>query len=301
MAQTFLNTGTQAGNFEDLVDFINRISNEETPFMSKIGTTKAKAIKHEWMTQATRAGASNNRAEGFTISPGATDITVRVRRSNQLQIIAQPFSVSNTQEEVDKAGLGQSSEYENQKMLKFVEIKKDADFELIRSTTVTRDADAGTAGEMDGLLVWPTGGNAISAGGTILSQDLYNKLTQAIAEASGQSTDTILCAGTQRRIISTWTTAFKEHQMKDTTMTDTVEAYRGDYGTQMVMFDIQMATDQICAFKSSVLKKAMLRPAFHKEIGQITHGRQGYVGTELTLEVQNPNAVGKITSLLVPA
>ena len=46
MAQSFLVTNIQAGNFEDLVNFITRISPEATQFMSAIGTVKAKAIKH---------------------------------------------------------------------------------------------------------------------------------------------------------------------------------------------------------------------------------------------------------------
>jgi len=297
MAQTFLNSGTQAGNFEDLVNFIYRISFEQAPFMNAIGTVKAKAIKHEWMTQALRAASSNAQSEGFTPSFAAGNQTVRVRRDNQVQIIADELSVSYTQEFVDKAGLGQSSEYEEQKDLRMLEISKDADLALLTSTKTVRDADAGTAPAMDGALAWASGTLAKAASGAALTQDLFEELSRAIWSLSGQTADLIVCAGFQRRQISTWTTDFKQHQSKDTTLTDTVETYRGDWGTQVVLPDPHMTESAILVCRKEFLKKAYLRPLAHYELGQTVDGRRGYVVTEVTLEARNPNTVGKITGL----
>lgn len=297
MSQTFLNTATQQANFEDLVNIIYRISNEEAPFLNKIGTTKARAIKHEWPTQAVRAAASNAAAEGFTPSFAASNITVRVRNNNQCQIVKQEFSVSLTQEEVDKAGLGQSSEYDYQKQLKFVEIYKDADLALLSGTKVTRDADAGTAGQMDGAYAWVPAANTKDAAQSVLSQDMFNDLTRLIWALSGQKTDLIVVNGFQRRMISGWTVNYKRHDTEKTDLVDTVETYRGDWGTQVVLPDLQADTDKLLACKSMFLKKAYLRPAFHYELGQVADARKGYVGTELTLEVANPNSLGKIINL----
>lgn len=297
MAQSFLNTGTQAGNFEDLVNQIYRISNEDAPFLNKLGTTKAKAINHEWPTQSIRGAAANAAAEGFTPSFAAGNITVRVRNGNQCQILKQEFSVSLTQEEVDKAGLGQSSEYDFQKQLKFVEIYKDADLALLSSTKVTRVADSATAGQMDGAYAWVPAGNTKDASQSILSQDMFNDLTRLIWQLSGQTTDLIVVNGFQRRMISGWTVNYKQHNTADADLVDTVETYRGDWGTQTVMPDLQADTDKLLAIKSMFLKKAYLRPAFHYEIGQVADARKGYVGTELTLEVANPNSLGKIINL----
>jgi hypothetical protein len=299
MAQSFLNTGTQLGNFEDLVNFIYRISYDQAPFMNAIGTVKAKAIKHEWMTQALRAAAANAQAEGYTPSYAASNQTVRVRRDNQVQIIADELSVSYTQEYVDKAGLGSSSEYEEQKDLRMLEISKDADLALLTNTKVTRDGDAGTAGQMDGALAWASGTLAKAAGGSALTQDLFEELSRAVWVLSGQTVDTIVCNGFQRRQISTWTTNFKEHMSKDTTLTDTVETYRGDWGTQVVLPDPHMTESAILAFRKEYVKKAYLRPLAHYELGQTIDGRRGYVVTEVTLEVRNPNTVAKITGLAV--
>jgi len=300
MAQTFLNTGTQAGNFEDLVNYIYKISYAQAPFMNAIGSVQAKAIKHEWMTQALRAGTDNAKAEGFTPSYAAANQTVRVRRSNQVQIISDSYSVSNTQEYVDKAGLGTASEYDEQADLRELEVMKDADYELLRSTTVTRDGDAGTAGEMDGALAWApaSGGFRIAASGN-LTQDLFEGLSRVIYEASGEAADTIVVAGYQRRQISTWTTNYKQIDHKDTNFVDTVETYRGDYGVQTVLHDLHQATDSLLLCKKSYMKKAFLRPIKHYELGQTVDGRRGYVVMEVTLEARNPNTVGRITGLAI--
>ena len=293
MSQSFLNTATQNGNFEDLINYIFKISYSQAPFLNAIGTVKAKAIKHEWMTQALRAGGDNAQVEGFTPSFAAGNQTARVRRSNQVQIIADEYSVSYTQEFVDKAGLGQSSEFDNQANLREMEVLKDADYEIIRSTTVTRDGDAGTAGEMDGALAWAQS----SETGQSLTQDLFEGLSRKIYELSGEAADLIVVPGVQRRKISTWTTNFKQVDHKDTTFVDTVEVYRGDYGQQVVLHDIHMPTDSLLACRKEYMKKAYLRPLKHYELGQSIDGRRGYVVTEVTLEVQNPNTVGKITGL----
>ena len=306
MAQTFLTTAIQAGNFEDLVNFIYRVSYDQAPFLNAIGTVQAKAIKHEWMTQVLRAAISNAQAEGFTPTfntqttsqtGGAGVSRPRVRRSNQVQIIADTITASFTQEFVDKAGLGEGSEYEAQKDLRILEITKDADRALLLSTVVVRDADAGTASQMDGALAWATGALTVAAGSVALSQDLYESLSRVIWQTSGETADTVVCSGYQRRQISTWTTNFKRHEMKDMTMTDTIEVYRGDWGSQTVLPDPHMTDTSLLICRKDYLKKAYLRPIAHKELGQTIDGRRGYVVTEVTLEARNPNTVASFTGL----
>ena len=299
MAQNFLNTGTQQGNFDDLINFIFKISYSDAPFFNSIGSVAAKGILHEWMTQALRAGASNQQNEGFTPTYAASNQVVRVRRQNPVQIIADEYSTSMTQEFVDKAGLGQGSEFDYQSDLRELEVLKDADFEILQSTTVTRDADAPTAGEMDGALAAaPNDANhRVDAGAGQLSQELYEGLSRTVYESSGVKGDLIVVAGNQRRKISTWTTNFKQVDHKDTEFVDTVEMYRGDFGVQAVLHDLHMPTTSLLHCRKEFMKKAFLRPLKHYELGQIGDQRQGYVVTEVTLEYRNPNSIGRITNL----
>jgi len=296
MPQTFLNTGTQAGNFEDLANFIQRISYELTPFFSMLGKDKAKSILHEWVTEEIASGGPNAVAEGDAPTFSASDITVRVRRNNPVQILRKKFSVSGTQDAVNKAGLGQSSEYEHQKDLKFKEIAKDSDFELIRSTKQTRDADAGTVGKMDGLLQWSSGTRARDGQGQIIKENIYNELVEAIFESSGVPADTILAPGFQRRAITNWSTPIRRMEHEDT-MTNKLNKYDSDYGTQIIVHDLHMPSDTIAVFSKKFLKAAWLRPVHHIELGVDGDRRRGIVLSELTLRVDNPNTVGKITNL----
>ena len=299
MAQTFLNTATQAGNFEDLVNYIYKISYDQTPFANAIGSVKAKSIAHDWMTQALRGAAANAQTEGFAPTMAAASQTVRVRRTNQVQILADDYSSSMTQDYIEKAGLGsgEGSEYDNQADLREMEVMKDLDRALLVSTIVTRDGDAPTAGQMDGALAWAPAGNRIDAGGAAITQDLYEGLTRTLWELTGQTTDLIVCGGFVRRGISTWTTQFKQHDMKDTKMTDTVETYRGDWGTQVVLPDPHITASSLLVTRKETIKKAYLRPIAHYELGRLGDRREGYVVMECTLEVRNPNLVGRITNL----
>ena len=298
MAQSFLVTNIQTGNFEDLVNYIWRVSFEQAPFANAIGSVKAKAINHEWMTQALRAAATNEQAEGFTPTFAAGNQTARVRRTNRVQIIADEYSVSHTQEFVDKAGLGQSSEYDEQANLREIEILKDQDFELLRSVAVARNADDAVAGEMDGALEWAPAAHRIAVStGASLTQDVFERLSRLIWTTSGQTADLAVVAGFNRRQMSTWTFPYKQHESKDTTFVDTVEVYRGDWGSQVILPDPHITESSLLLCRKEYLKKAYLRPLAHYEIGQTIDGRRGYVVTEVTLEARNPNTIGRITGL----
>ena len=74
-ATNFVTTGTLSEK-EDLANFISVISREETPFLSSIGKTTAKAIYHEWQTDELVAPGSGAVAEGSTFSTVASGQTV---------------------------------------------------------------------------------------------------------------------------------------------------------------------------------------------------------------------------------
>lgn len=55
-------TLTSKGLREDLSNIIYRVAAEDTPFVSNIGRAKAKAIRHEWQTEALRSPSGTNAA-----------------------------------------------------------------------------------------------------------------------------------------------------------------------------------------------------------------------------------------------
>lgn len=252
------------------------------------------------MTQALKAGSSNARTEGYVPTYAAANQTVRERQDNQVQLLSLPFSVSGTQNAVNKAGLGQASEYDYQKSLKYKELALDTDYEMINNDKVTRDADAGTAGEMNGILAFATGNRAVAAGGNLLTEDVYNGLAQIISE-NGEDADTVFCSGFQKRAITGWTTGIRRLTDGEGTYKNSIMKYDGDWGVQEVIHDKHIASDTIAVMNVGYVKAAYLRPVAHTELGTLGDKQLGLVLTEVTLEVQAPTTVGKITGLATVA
>lgn len=297
MAQTFLNPGTQGSLFEDLANFVKEISYEQTQFLTRIGSAKATALTHSWTTQALRAAATNRRAGGYTPSFAASDVTATVKRNNQVQFLASPYSVEDSLEWIAEPGVGFDEKYDRQTYLKKKELALDLDYALIRETVVTRDDDAGTAGQMDGVLAWATGDRSISAASGALTEDLYNDLSQEIAEASGEMADHAFVNGKGKRAITNWTTGIRRMAESQKTYVNSIGEYDGDWGTQRVVWDLHVPDGTMFQCKVGYIKVAYGVPMKKVELGKTNDTRRGYVKTEATLEVQNPNTVGQITSI----
>lgn len=73
------------GNREDLSDVIFDVSPTETPFTTRIAKIKAKAVFHEWQTDALDAAATNAQVEGDDASTNTATPTVRLRNYCQWQ------------------------------------------------------------------------------------------------------------------------------------------------------------------------------------------------------------------------
>jgi hypothetical protein len=116
-----LDSFTQLGNKEDLIDVITRVAVEETPFLSAIGKKKATGVLHEWMTETLDSPAANKQIEGSAAAFGS--LTPRVRLGNYCQIARKTGSVSKTQEAVSKAGV--ASEYAHQLQKASTELARD--------------------------------------------------------------------------------------------------------------------------------------------------------------------------------
>jgi hypothetical protein len=161
-----VNTVTSAtpnvGVREDLENVIYRVAPEETPFISNIGTTSAKAIYHEWQTETLRTPvATNAQLEGDDYTLVAPNLTTRV--GNYMQILSETGGVSRTQEIVDKAG--RDSELARQKSLKTISLKQDLETRAIGNYASVAESGA-TTRKTAGLLAWITSNDNRGAGGS---------------------------------------------------------------------------------------------------------------------------------------
>lgn len=115
-------TASAVGIREDLSDSIYRVDVDDTPFQSRIGSTKAKNTLHEWQTRILGSvDVTNAQLEGDT-TPRAPS-TPNVRRSNVCQISMKNATTSGTLEAVDKAGRDQ--EMALQMADRAIELRKD--------------------------------------------------------------------------------------------------------------------------------------------------------------------------------
>ena len=92
------------GNREDITDNIYRIDPTDTPFWSGIERETAKAVKHEWQTQALAAASNANFQLEGDDSFNADTATPTVRLGNNCQISRKSPRVTGTQRVVDHAG-----------------------------------------------------------------------------------------------------------------------------------------------------------------------------------------------------
>jgi len=146
MAQTFAtggpkaaargasNTGNavNAGEREDLANFISMISRDETPFLSSIGKTKATAVFHEWQTDELAAPTSAPVAEGVSYSTqnsAQANEPFRTRLGNYTQINSKTVTVTGTKRAVDQAGV--ADEYAYQLKKRGTELRRDVEFDLV--------------------------------------------------------------------------------------------------------------------------------------------------------------------------
>lgn len=123
-------TYNEVTNKEDLEDAIFNMSPHDTPLTSMIGKTKVKATYHEFPEDELLPPNPNNaQPEGFTFAP--KPVQGRIRQGNYTQIFAKGFTVTDTQETVDKVGVQSEKAYQMTKAMK--QIAKDLELALLNN------------------------------------------------------------------------------------------------------------------------------------------------------------------------
>lgn len=125
-------TYSEATNKEDLSDVIVNMSPSDTPVTSMMGKTKAKATYHEFPEdELLPADPDNAVPEGYTFAP--KPVQGRIRTGNYTQIFVKEFTVTDTQQVVDKTGVSDERAYQMKKAMK--QIGKDLEVAVLNNTT----------------------------------------------------------------------------------------------------------------------------------------------------------------------
>jgi len=296
---------------EDLTDVIYNISPEDTPILSAIPRTAAKATKHEWQLDALAAPGANAVIEGDDATIDAMVATTRA--SNFTQISDKVIALSGTQSAVDAAGRADEMAYQIAKKSK--ELKKDMEFALIKdnnatvgSATAARElgalpnwiatnGDAGTGGTLS------TGGGTDSPGGGT-DRDLTETILKTVIQevySSGGDLDLLVVPPTVKQVISGFnanTTRFGPAEQR--VEYAAIDVYSSDFGDIQVIPNRVMATtnEKTCfLLQSDMAATAYLRDFQVGDLAKTGDSDKKQLLCEYTLEMRNEAAHGIILDI----
>lgn len=278
-------------NHEDLTDVLTKIGQMKTPVFSGLKKVKAMNTLHEWSTYDYASAATNAQVEGFTYQYGT--LTAPSRLNNYTQIFAKLFQVSNTQEAVNPAGMG--DEYAWRVQVALEEIGRDIEKALINGTA--NSGASGTARRLKGILSFITTEIATGTGtGRALTETELNSALQGIYE-NGGTPDWMVGSFRQKRAVAELMSSNRTFNDGQKTFTSDVLVYDSPFGRLAVDGDSQMPADTLALLSKSTWAVAQLRPVVKKDNPETADAKNGVVSGELTLEARAEALNGKITGL----
>ena len=306
-------TGSSVGNRESLHDKIWMLEKDEFPVLSSIGSGSAKAMREEWQTDNLgNASSTNAQLEGDDTTAAAVTATVRV--ANRLQIMKRSFTISESEEEIVKAG--RDSEIGYQTMLSGRRLKMDLETTILLNQA--SNAESGTTPRrMGGLLAWlttnvsrgTTGGSGGYSGSDVVAAT--NGLTRTFTETllknviksawdAGGNPNTIIMCSAHKQLASAFTgiaTQYQQAQGKVATIVAAADRYVSDYGTLTLVPDRYNSTRDVEVIDNSMLGLLWLRKFKRVELARTGDARKFHIIGEVTLKVNNEAAHGVISDL----
>jgi hypothetical protein len=306
-------TGSSVGNRESLHDKIWMLEKDEFPVLSSIGSGSAKAMREEWQTDNLgNASSTNAQLEGDDTTAAAVTATVRV--ANRLQIMKRSFTISESEEEIVKAG--RDSEIGYQTMLSGRRLKMDLETTILLNQA--SNAESGTTPRrMGGLLAWlstnvsrgTTGGSGGYSGSDVVAatnglsrtftETLLKNVIKSAWDAGGNPNTIIMCSA-HKQLASAFTgiaTQYQQAQGKVATIVAAADRYVSDYGTLTLVPDRYNSTRDVEVIDNSMLQLLWLRKFKRVELARTGDARKFHIIGEMTLKVNNEAAHGVIADL----
>jgi hypothetical protein len=317
------------GNREDLLDIITNISPMDTLYLSGFEKVPASNISHEWLVDILASfgdpDVGNTDVQATAEGSDATfdALVPRKRLCNLTHIIRRTFDVSDTQRDINTAGL--RDEYVYQLRKASMELARFIEFALVHSERQSQTAQGNSGGvlprKMDGFYAYaaasdPTCATTLGLGAdemgtvtTVSGSSPDDCIDECILNAhledmweKGAMTDTVWANSGQKRSMSNLTLNPNSNvryniDTADRTVINTVDFYQSDFGTQRIYLHRYQKSDRISFAEVDKLRIAVLRPVLSVELAKVGSSTKGMVEWEGTLEVLAPNAIGYITDL----
>lgn len=305
-ANTFT-TASAIGNREDLVNIIYNTSPSDTPLISAIDRVKATAVTHEWQRDQLAAASNNIVAEGSDVNFSVVQPTQRL--SNQTQISRRDFSISHTQEKVDKAG--RSSEIRLQAMKKGKELRTDMELACIENPVFI----TGTSRQTKGLRGWCATNNSLGVGGVApiintntgpvdgalrnYTEPLLRSVVLTTYQNGGNPKMILLPPVHKQTMSSSFTNgATKFLEASSDTISTAYKIYASDFGDLKIVPDRQMSrTREVYLVDPDLVALAILREINDEELAKTGSARNFMVEAEYALEVREERGLGCVRDL----
>lgn len=317
------------GNREDLLDIITNISPMDTLFLSGFPKVPASNIVHEWLvdTLASFGDPDQGVADVQAVAEGSDatfdPLVPRKRLCNVTHIIRRTFDVSDTQRDINTAGI--RDEYVYQLRKASMELARFIEFALLHSERQIQTQQGNSGGVlprmMDGFYAYaaaddPTCATTLGLAehelGTVTSIQgsspdncidicALNDQLEAMWE-KGAMTDTAYCNAAQKRALSQLTINPSSNirwnlQAAERTAINSIDYYQSDFGSLRVYLHRYQRSNRISFMESNKVRIAVLRPVLAVELAKLGSSTKGMVEWEGTLEVLAPNAIGYMSGL----
>lgn len=291
-------TGVGKGNREDLVQAVYDISPTDTPILTALPRTRAKAVLHEWTTHSLASAAANEKIEGDDATIDAA--TAKTRFNNRTAISNKIAGVTKTQQAVDKVGMMDAIAEEVAYKMK--EIKRDMEV-MITANTAKVAGDDSTARKTAGLPTWilnsvavganPTGdGTDTATNGTqrALVEDHVLQASQ-LAYDDGGSPSLLVCGTFNKKGIS----GFSGNQNRNTDaagkrLVNSITVYEDDFNTLKVVADRFSLSRNVYLLDTEYAKIAYLRDFDTWDLAVTGSSIRKQCEVEWALEVSNRDA-----------
>ena len=299
------------GNRESLHDLISILNKDETPLQGMVGSGSAKATYEEWqIDNLGSATTTNYQLEGNTIA--ALAITPTTRVGNRLQILSKSFTISTTQETVDKAG--RDSEVNYQALLYGRRGKMDLEASLCQNvassgsdprklggleTWLTTNVSRGTTGSSGGF----TAGNTVAPTDSSITRAPTKALLENVIKScwdNGGAPNWLLMGSTIKVAFSTFTgiaTQYQEAKGAPTVHIAGVDRYVSNFGTFSATASRFVRGREILVIDPKLLRVLYLRKWKKEELAKASDGRAFLVVAEATLQVKNEAGLGILADL----
>jgi len=299
------------GGKEDVSDIISRISPEDTPYTSNVGSGKARNTFHEVLQDSLAAADTTNaQVEGFVVAHTAAVPVLRV--GNYTQIVQKDVIVSGSLEVQDK--YGRASEMAYQKAKKGAELKRDVEAICLKNGAAIPGDGTGTlARQTAGLGAWLKTNTAEGAGG---ADPVYSNVpivartdgtqaafTEAMIKAvmlsavqQGGKPRLLMLGPGNKQVFSTFTgvatKTFYQSAVEQTKIIGAADVYVSDFGTLAATVNLFQRNRDAFLIDPELHEISWYRPYFFKPLADTGDADRGVIIGEFANTVKNEAGSG---------